>query len=486
MGIFSYTAPRLVTCARVLLVIWATACADTTRPGVTLATQQKETRCDTIESEKKLFDAIARGDLKGVESLLADGVSPYALIEISDDGEKTCSSALMQAFRQGQTEIVKLLFNAFDRTPPNKWIDLPYIGFKFRTEKDIIEDLVVRGKDVNTPKDSRDTPLVRAASVGSADLTRFLIENGADVKRYGNAAIMGAVDYLDSRNFRGRVKIIRMLARAGADVNATDGGGNTALIRATHKTTFYGVGDRRIIKELLSLGADVNSSNGYGDTALIEAVRNPNLSNYRDATVDTINILVSAGANIHAENRVGETALTIPLTMYRDYDLDILEALLAHNVGINEIGSTMEPPLIFAIRSAAGRSNGDMVRALIKAGADVNAGDSAGTPALIVTVRDSGNAEVVRLLLGAGARVNAKDRQGDTALIAAVREFLPGGKVAVKEALRRNPEVIRALLDAGADVSVKDERGHTASDLAKRAGNKDIIQLLSGAQSIRK
>ncbi len=149
-------------------------------------------------------------------------------------------------------------------------------------------------------------------------------------------------------------------------------------------------------------------------------------------------------------------------------------------------GATKEPALILSIRRAAGSSDSKLVHALIKAGANVNTSDYQGTPALIVAVRECGNVEVVRLLLEAGSDVNKKDQDGDTALIAAVREYLPSDNEAVRNALRRNPRVIRTLLAAGSDITIKGKDGDTAFDVAKRANNKDIIQLLSEAEKKRR
>ena len=40
-------------------------------------------------------------------------------------------------------------------------------------------------------------------------------------------------------------------------------------------------------------------------------------------------------------------------------------------------------------------------------------------------------------------------------------------------------ECVRLLLDAGADASLRDEGGRTALDLARRAKNTEVIEILS-------
>ena len=97
----------------------------------------------------------------------------------------------------------------------------------------------------------------------------------------------------------------------------------------------------------------------------------------------------------------------------------------------------------------------DVVRTLIKAGAEVNAvGGDDGSSVLMFAAK-SGAPEVIKLLIVSGAEV---DRQaGDynfTALIAAA-------------AGSTNPENIVALLEAGADAKIKDRWGKRAIDYAR-------------------
>ncbi|MCR4818217.1 MAG: ankyrin repeat domain-containing protein [Fretibacterium sp.] len=97
----------------------------------------------------------------------------------------------------------------------------------------------------------------------------------------------------------------------------------------------------------------------------------------------------------------------------------------------------------------------DIVRALIKAGAEVNAvGGDDGSSVLMFAAK-SGVPEVIKLLIVSGAEVNRQ--AGDynfTALIAAA-------------AGSTNPENIIALLEAGADAKIKDRWGKRAIDYAR-------------------
>jgi uncharacterized protein DUF6438/ankyrin repeat protein len=84
-----------------------------------------------------------------------------------------------------------------------------------------------------------------------------------------------------------RVECVRLLAQAGANVNARDNEGNTPL----HKSFRVGVA-----RELLKLGADVNARNNDGET--------PIFTTHDD---DSIQLLIAHGADLTARNKKGQT-----------------------------------------------------------------------------------------------------------------------------------------------------------------------------------
>ena len=88
----------------------------------------------------------------------------------------------------------------------------------------------------------------------------------------------------------------------------------------------------------------------------------------------------------------------------------------------------------------------NVARALIEAGADVNAKEDDGwTP--LHHCAQKGHLEVVRVLIEKGADVNAKEDDGRTPLHLS--------------ASKGHPEVARALIEKGADVNAKNDDGET-------------------------
>ena len=135
--------------------------------------------------------------------------------------------------------------------------------------------------------------------------------------------------------------------------------------------------------------------------------------------------------------------------------LVLLTFLFATATALFAAGS---PDLLVAIR------NGDhaQVQKLIAGGADVNTADTGGTTALMHSVIES-DLKMMRLLVDGGANVNGKNNLGSTALMYAAT----------------NLAKTRLLLDAGADVKVKGKYNATPMSVAVTTfGSTPVLKLL--------
>ena len=194
--------------------------------------------------------------------------------------------------------------------------------------------------------------LVEAARAGNAEQVRSLLERGADVEARdptGATALVAAA-------YGNHLDVARLLVEAGADVNAKDDTQQSAYLIATSE-----VGDDpRLLELTLRNGADVKAKDSYNGTGLIRAAERGHAAIVRR--------LLETSVEVDHVNRLGWTAL--------------LEAI---------------------ILGEGGDRHTEVVRRLISAGADVDLADGGGVTPL-AHARRQGHARIVGLLERAGAR----------------------------------------------------------------------------------
>jgi ankyrin repeat protein len=195
------------------------------------------------------------------------------------------------------------------------------------------------------------------------------------------AARAPLADALEQRDTSG----VRKLLAAGADVNAGQVDGTTALHWAAYQD------DAETAALLVLKGANVNAVNRYGMPPLASACTNGNAA--------MVKLLLQAGADANATLKGGESVLMLAA---RSGNVDAVKALLARGAKTDtreRLGQT-------ALMWAAADGHTAVVRALIEAGADINVTLDSGFKAIFFAVR-GGHLETVRALMAAGADVNA-------------------------------------------------------------------------------
>jgi len=101
---------------------------------------------------------------------------------------------------------------------------------------------------------------------------------------------------------RGNLTDVQDALNGGADVNAKNTFGLTALMMASYGG--YTLGSyAEIVKLLLDKGADVNIKTKEGITALMEASS--------DGSAEVVKLLLDKGANVNIKDSKGKTALVI-------------------------------------------------------------------------------------------------------------------------------------------------------------------------------
>ena len=127
--------------------------------------------------------------------------------------------------------------------------------------KAVVTALIDRGADVNVTSEDGFTPLYLSLQGPSTEITRLLVERGANP----NLACSGRTPLVQAAGWS-EPEDVRLLLDAGADIDWQDAEGDTALMYAV------GNGREENVEALLEWHPNVNLRNYQGETALQRAL----------------------------------------------------------------------------------------------------------------------------------------------------------------------------------------------------------------------
>lgn len=194
-----------------------------------------------------------------------------------------------------------------------------------------VKTLIAQGADVNAwhenaLRGTKNTPLQNAIwiTLSKAEFTegryleiaKVLIAAGADVK-----ALTGTSQWtlLHDTAYHGNLEVAKLLIDNGADVNYQNKPGNKAggpvgrggwaplhVAANTHQQAF---GEQhKVVKLLIKKGAKVNAADGDGETPLHKAVRTfAYLEKKHDIKPKIIKALIEGGSNVNARDKNGRS-----------------------------------------------------------------------------------------------------------------------------------------------------------------------------------
>jgi len=325
--------------------------------------------------------------------------------------------------------------------------------------------LIDAGANVNVRLPSGETMLMTAARQGLRSVVSVMLLRGADLRLAEHEAAQTALMWAAAGGHSG---IVSLLAESGVNIRASTTRGFTAMMFAAR------AGDVNTARLLLDAGAALEGRAIDGSTPLLVASRSTDALAGIDWRIipsdsghqDTAFFLIEQGADVAAADRIGRTALHAAVETQR---IPLAKALVEAGADVNARFVTAPPPLRgdYISRNsfkgatpfwmAARDANLEMMRLLLDVGADpflANANDV--TPLMVASGLGENDArrppdhrvvDTVSLLLELGADATTVNRRGQTALHGAAAMWEDG--------------VIQLLVDHGADVNVEDQRGRT-------------------------
>ncbi len=283
------------------------------------------------------------------------------------------ATLLIDAAERGDVAAVRRLLTA-GADPDGRGYKVNSVPLTRVKSAEVLELLLKSGADVNAVDAVGTTPLGWAVGLGKMENVRCLLQAGADVcpEPPATPPLLQAVN----------LGMAAQLLAAGADVNQASATEGTPLMRAA------ALGNRELAELYLGLGADANARDGRGNTALHVA-----------RTVAMVDLLKSNGADPSLLNHRGETPLFEIM-----HSAAMVRALVAAGVPLDVVSAERKMTAL-QVMLADNREDDEAILALIAAGADVKGCTPGGQTTVQQAAARGGRKRwaIIRALIRAGA-----------------------------------------------------------------------------------
>jgi ankyrin repeat protein len=279
--------------------------------GLVAALQGEHFKFHGFETQVMLKECASRGETETVRQLLEAGVplKPMSAPKAGNPSESNVFQAggwLTAASRY--PEVLQLLIDAGASENDQSDKDLALAGAAESGQVEAERALIAYGANpiadlsklvvtesaggMTLQGPGAGSVLIYAAGSGNQEMVREILRYTPALEsrdREGKTAMFAAGNYRNEDKDDARVECVRLLAEAGANVNARDHNGNTPL----HEIFLTDVEE-----ELLKLGANVNARNNDGET--------PIFTNVDDAAIP---LFIEHGADLTIRNKKGQTVI---------------------------------------------------------------------------------------------------------------------------------------------------------------------------------
>ncbi|XP_062512455.1 ankyrin-2-like [Corticium candelabrum] len=330
--------------------------------------------------------------------------------------------------------------------------------------------LLSNGADVNALNEDGQTPLHTAAG-GKKDcpkLCSILLKHNAKidaVDKDGNQPLHLACE-------AALMSTVQHLLDCNADVFATNNSQQTAL----HKATCSKRDCPEVCVMLIAKGAQVNATDGNGDTSLHVAFRKGNMN--------TVDVLVENDADCNVVNVCGETLLHLACKSCVEC-VELCDKLISHGVNPHIADREGNLPLHVALKNRLAKTFGCLLQKSGEAILDdlqkVTI-DKEDLVAIFSSTHEANDIDTCRRIIKFSAKLDPSNRLSLRALNCHTTIGYSLIQIAVKE---QNITFCQHLIDHGASVNADvphSYRDHTFKDpplhLAVKLGDTDLCRLL--------
>ena len=208
--------------------------------------------------------------------------------------------------------------------------------------------------------------------------------------------------------------MLQAMAEKGADVNITADAPAEIGMTPLHSACIYGNAD--MVELLIKLGADDTMKNDKGETPAHMAVQKKIF--YKEIRNEVRIKMLEALSNVDIPDNDDRTPLM--LAQMQDYSTayEVTSTFLDKEVDVNHTDNNGNTALLLHTDR---HCNKDVVKELIRAGADINAKNKDGNTALHFALKN-GNIDVSRFLVKKGADYQAVNNKGETPMEIAVEK----------------------------------------------------------------
>ena len=297
---------------------------------------------------------------------------------------------LYNASLGGYLSLVKILVENGAKMNQNvKYGGTPLFAACTRGHDLVVKYLIKIGVDINKTTKNFDSPLYAASCVGSNVIVKLLLDNGADANT--SSICGGSPLYIASS--KGHYKIVKMLIDKQADVNKNGNNTDTALVAACLG------GYEKIVKVLIEHNANTNKPKSDGRMPLHIACQTGNDK--------IVNLLLDKEASVNMTYGLGYTPL---YETCREGNCRVADILIGKGGNLNQATKSGETPLYIACREG----HIDIARLLIISGADVNDSQNSNSETPLYVACANNHYEIVNLLLSNGADINKSTKNSET------------------------------------------------------------------------